>query len=54
MGDGIIIGASKVKQVEMNIKALENGVLPESIVNSFEMAWDEAKADCPDYFKDIT
>jgi len=54
LGDGIIIGASKVKQVEMNIKALENGFLPESIVNSFEIAWDEAKADCPDYFKYIT
>lgn len=54
MGDGIIIGASKLKQVEQNIKALENGILPESIVNSFEIAWGEAKADCPDYFKYIT
>lgn len=54
LGDGIIIGASKLNQVEQNIKALKNGFLPESIVNSFETAWDEAKADCPDYFKYIT
>ena len=54
LGDGIIIGASKLKQVEQNIKALEKGELPESIVNSFERAWDEAKVDCPDYFKYIT
>jgi len=50
-GDGIIIGASKVKQLEDNILALLNGPLPKSIQEAFTTAWEEAKADSPDYFR---
>ena len=53
-GDGIIIGASKTKQVEQNIKAVTKGELPKSILEAFETAWLEAKPDCPSYFRYIT
>jgi aflatoxin B1 aldehyde reductase len=50
-GDGIVIGASKVKQLEDNISALSKGPLPKSIQEAFTSAWEEAKADSPDYFR---
>jgi aflatoxin B1 aldehyde reductase len=52
-GDGIIIGASKVNQLEQNISANEKGELPKSIVKAFEEAWNEAKPDSPEYFRFI-
>ena len=50
-GDGILLGASKISQLEQNIHAIEAGPLPETITSVFEAAWDVAKADSPDYFR---
>ena len=50
-GDGIIIGASKINQLEQNLAAVVKGPLPEPVVNAFTDAWEESKAECPDYFR---
>lgn len=52
-GDGIIMGASKLTHLEKNLRAQEKGNLPQSIVETFEQAWAEAKPDSPDYFRFI-
>ena len=49
-GDGIIIGASNMNQLEQNLSATEKGPLPETIVSAFSAAWEEARPECPDYF----
>lgn len=52
-GDGIIIGASKIDQLEDNILAVKKGPLSKNIYESFSSAWEEAKADSPDYFRTV-
>lgn len=49
--DGIILGASKLQQLDQNLAAAEKGKLPDAIVNSFDAAWEEASACCPEYFQ---
>lgn len=49
-GDAIIIGASRLSQLEQNITAVEKGALPDEIVQAFEKAWAISKADSPEYF----
>lgn len=50
-GDGIIIGASNMNQLEQNLDAVEKDSLPETIVNAFDIAWEAAKPESPDYFR---
>lgn len=50
-GDAIIVGASRLAQLEQNMETLQKGVLPEEIVAVIEAAWDVCKADAPEYFK---
>jgi aflatoxin B1 aldehyde reductase len=50
-GDAIIIGASKLSQVEQNIAAVNSGELPEELISAFERAWETTKADAPQYFR---
>lgn len=49
--DGIILGASKINHLEQNISAVEKGPLPDSVLDVFDKAWTETKADSPDYFR---
>ena len=49
-GDGIIIGASSMNQLEQNLSAVAKGALPETVVSTFSAAWEDAKPDSPDYF----
>jgi aflatoxin B1 aldehyde reductase len=49
-GDGILIGASSMNQLEQNLAAPGNGPLPEAVVSAFGTAWDEARPDSPEYF----
>ena len=49
-GDGIIIGASNMDQLEQNLLAQEKGALPETVVSAFSAAWEEARPESPDYF----
>lgn len=49
-GDAIIIGASRLSQLEQNISAVQKGALPDDMVDAFEKAWSVCKADSPEYF----
>lgn len=50
-GDGVIIGASSVKQLEQNLLAVKKGSLPAVVLNAFSNAWEKAKPECPPYFQ---
>ncbi|KAJ3183173.1 hypothetical protein HDU85_002199 [Gaertneriomyces sp. JEL0708] len=47
LGDGIILGATKVEQLEQTIQGLENGPLPTEAVAAIEKVWDVVKKDAP-------
>lgn len=49
--DGIIIGASSMKQLDQNMKSIEKNKLPQQIVDNLDSAWFEAKSDSPEYFE---
>ena len=49
--DAIIVGASKVAQLEQNISALDKGPLSDEMLKAFEEAWKITRADAPAYFK---
>lgn len=38
-GDGVILGASSVEQIEENLNACESGPLPDDVVQGFEDMW---------------
>lgn len=42
-GDGIIIGASAVQQLDETLKSLEQGPLPESVVTMIDRIWELVK-----------
>ena len=42
-GDGIIIGASAVQQLDETLKSLEQGPLPESVVTKIDRIWELVK-----------
>ncbi|KAG2338026.1 Aldo/keto reductase [Suillus weaverae] len=48
-GDGIIIGASNVDQLENNLKENEGGPLPDDVVTLLENVWGQAKGVAPHY-----
>ncbi|KAI3612061.1 aldo keto [Moniliophthora roreri] len=43
-GDGIILGASSIEQLNANLDAIESGPLPDTIVHAIEDIWSAAKA----------
>ena len=51
--DGILLGASKITQMEQNMEAAKKGELPQSILDAMDAAWEIAKPDSPAYFKFI-
>jgi aflatoxin B1 aldehyde reductase len=50
-GDGLILGASSLMQLEQNLEAMQQPPLPAPIVQAFEIAWEAAKPECPAYFR---
>ena len=48
--DGIIIGVSSQAQLEQNLKDLQKGPLPESIVKALDEAWLIAKPTTANYW----
>ena len=52
-GDGILLGASSITQMEQNMAAAKKGGLPQSILDAMDKAWKIAKPDSPSYFKFI-
>lgn len=53
LGDGILLGASRIDQMEQNMVAATKGELPQSILDAMDAAWEIAKTDSPAYFKFI-
>lgn len=49
-GDGIIVGASRVDQLEKNMETVQKGPLPEKLVEVINEAWNISKPDAPEYF----
>ena len=50
-GDGILLGASRIDQMEQNMAASAKGPLPQSVLEAMDAAWKIAKPDSPAYFK---
>lgn len=50
-GDAIIIGASRLSQLEQNMDAAEKGELPEEILKAMSSAWEVSRLDAPEYFR---
>lgn len=46
-GDGVIIGGSKLEQIEGNLRDVGKGPLPESMVKVVEEAWESVKDEAP-------
>jgi aflatoxin B1 aldehyde reductase len=46
-GDGVIIGASKVAQVEETLTALEAGPLPEKVAERVNAIWEKVEHEAP-------
>ena len=46
-GDGVIVGGSKLEQIEGNLRDVGKGPLPESIVKVVEEAWELVKDEAP-------
>lgn len=53
LGDGILLGASRIDQMEQNLIATTKGKLPQSILDAMDAALEIAKPDSPAYFKFI-
>lgn len=52
-GDGILIGASTVEQLNQNMLFAKEGPLPQNIIEAYNEAWAIAKLDSPAYYKFI-
>lgn len=51
-GDGVILGASSVTQIDGNLHMLSNNEpLPQLVLEAANKAWDVCKADCPSYWR---
>ena len=50
-GDGVIVGASRLSQLEQNLASLGSGPLPEEITSAFEGAWSLTADDAPSYYR---
>lgn len=53
LDDGILVGASRIEQMEQNMIAAQKGELPQGILDAIDAAWEIAKPDSPAYFKFI-
>jgi len=52
LGDGIILGASKITHLEANLALCKGGTtLPEEILKACDEAWSICGKDCPPYFR---
>ena len=51
LGDGILLGASRVEQMHQNLEAAKLGALPPNILDAYNAAWEIARLDSPAYFR---
>ncbi|RFU77872.1 alcohol dehydrogenase [Trichoderma arundinaceum] len=47
LGDGIVLGASRITQLQQTVAGLNNGPLPESVVKTIDDVWQVVKDDSP-------
>ncbi|KAL6817479.1 Aldo/keto reductase [Trichoderma camerunense] len=47
LGDGIVLGASRITQLEQTVAGLNNGPLPDSVVKTIEEVWELVKDESP-------
>ena len=47
LGDGVIVGASKIEQMKANLEACDHGPLPQDVVEVFEEVWKLAEPVAP-------
>ncbi len=50
-GDAVILGASSMRHFESNLQALQQGPLPEAVVDTLNRGWEAARPDCIKYFR---
>lgn len=48
---GVILGASSIAHLAQNLKATQEGPLPEELVDAFENGWDSVRPACIKYFR---
>ncbi|KAI8814985.1 hypothetical protein BJ742DRAFT_781846 [Cladochytrium replicatum] len=48
-GDGVVIEATSMAQLQSNIDGLKKDPLPEAVVTQIEAAWDDIKCDWNDW-----
>jgi aflatoxin B1 aldehyde reductase len=53
-GDGIILGASTVEQLEQNLAVLTSDELPEPVLAALDAAWEGVRPESPEYFRPVT
>ncbi|KAL0978473.1 hypothetical protein UPYG_G00170920 [Umbra pygmaea] len=51
LGDGVIIGMSRMEQLQENLAASEDGPLDGRVVEAFKQAWERVAHECPNYFR---
>jgi len=50
-GDGMILGATSLEQLEKNLKGCEGGTAPAEVIAAFDQAWEIARPHCQRYFR---
>lgn len=50
-GDGIILGASSVSQLEKNLQYCRKGFLSKKLIKAMDQAWECTRAEAPEYFR---
>lgn len=50
-GDGIVIGASSIEQLDTNLKDLKKGPLPDDVVQALDEAWQTTRAVAKTYWR---
>ena len=50
-GDGIVLGASRVSQLQENMIACTQGPLPDPLLQVLDRGWDATRPDCMKYFR---
>jgi aflatoxin B1 aldehyde reductase len=48
---GVLVGATRVDQLEANLRSWGQGPLPPDVVAGFDSAWEIARPDCQRYFR---
>lgn len=46
-GDNVILGSSRIAQIEQNVKDIAKGPLPQSAVDALQSLWEAVEKDAP-------